>query len=44
METEAYGINPSGQIVGRYQDTDHNFHGFLFNQGSYTTLDPPRSM
>jgi probable HAF family extracellular repeat protein len=38
--TEAYGINNSGQIVGKYVDAGGQ-HGFLFDQGSYTTLDVP---
>jgi probable HAF family extracellular repeat protein len=35
------GINSSGQIVGYFQDAAGNDHGFLFDQGSYTTLDVP---
>ena len=33
----ATGINASGQIVGWY----NGGHGFLFDHGSYTTLDVP---
>jgi probable HAF family extracellular repeat protein len=38
----AIGINASGQIVGYYEDTTGG-HGFLLDQGSYTTLDVPGS-
>ena len=37
-ETEAYGINAHGQIVGLY-DAGDTTHGFLLSNGSYTTLD-----
>jgi probable HAF family extracellular repeat protein len=37
----AQGINTSGQIVGHYVDADGIWHGFLFDNGSYTTLDVP---
>jgi uncharacterized membrane protein len=36
--TFAKGINSSGQIVGAYDG-----HGFLLDQGHYTTLDVPGS-
>jgi hypothetical protein len=29
--------------VGNYRDAADNLHGFLLDQGSYTTLDPPGS-
>jgi uncharacterized membrane protein len=34
------GINASGQIVGSYWDGSTN-HGFLLDQGIYTTIDVP---
>ena len=37
----ASGINDSGQIVGVYSAA--RGHGFLLDQGSYTTLDVPGS-
>jgi probable HAF family extracellular repeat protein len=40
--TFASGVNASGQIVGYYSGA-MGFHGFLFDQGSYTTLDVPNS-
>jgi probable HAF family extracellular repeat protein len=40
---QATGINASGQIVGVYDANDvyGPLHGFLYDQGSYTTLDVP---
>src|SRR5690348_15883469 len=37
-DTQANGINTSGQIVGFYADLGE--HGFLLSGGNYTTLDP----
>jgi probable HAF family extracellular repeat protein len=39
--TQAFGINDSGQIVGYYQADDSTSHGFLLDNGSYTTFDAP---
>jgi probable HAF family extracellular repeat protein len=39
--TFAYGINDSGQIVGNYGDSTGRNHGFLYNAGSFTTLNYP---
>src|SRR5205814_7054313 len=39
----ALGINASGQIVGSYYDAAYIHHGFLYDQGGYTTLDVPDS-
>jgi probable HAF family extracellular repeat protein len=39
--TQAYGINNAGQIVGQYTDSNRLRHGFLYSGGSYTTLDDP---
>jgi len=36
--TNAYGINDQGQIVGAYVDAS-GFH--LYSGGSYTTVDAP---
>ena len=38
--TVALGINDLGQIVGNYGDASGG-HGFLYNNGSYTTLNDP---
>ncbi|MGO9211424.1 MAG: hypothetical protein ACLPXM_13295 [Terriglobales bacterium] len=39
--TEANGINNSGTIVGRYYGNNPVFQGFLFSNGSYSTIDVP---
>src|SRR2546430_12549872 len=39
LGTEAFGINDSGQIVGRYYS--NGFHGFFYTGGTYITLDDP---
>jgi probable HAF family extracellular repeat protein len=41
--TVASGINSSGKIVGSYTAGDGH-HGFLLDNGSYTTLDVPGSL
>jgi probable HAF family extracellular repeat protein len=41
-ETAALGINNLGQIVGWYS-TGNTEHGFLYSNGTYTTLDDPAS-
>jgi probable HAF family extracellular repeat protein len=41
--TFAQGINDSGQIVGWYVDAGGR-HGFLLDNGTYTTLDPSGSI
>src|SRR5262249_54072843 len=41
--TDAYGINGAGQIVGRYlAQGAPGPQGFLLSGGSYTTLNDPR--
>ncbi len=45
MYTEARGINGIGQISGSYQiSTISPFHGFLFSNGNYTSIDVPGSV
>src|SRR5262249_32867630 len=39
ISTSAHGVSASGQIVGSYEDTAR--HGFLLDQGIYSTLDLP---
>jgi hypothetical protein len=39
--TQPFGINDRGQISGGYYDAEGNQHGFLFERGSYKTLDAP---
>ena len=37
----ANGINDQGWIVGDYEDSRGNYHGFLLQGDTYTTLDRP---
>jgi hypothetical protein len=39
--TEAYGINNSGTICGKFIASDHNEHGFFLSGGTYTQYDVP---
>jgi probable HAF family extracellular repeat protein len=39
--TEAWGVNDADQVVGFYSDANGNQHGFLYGNGSYSTLDYP---
>ena len=39
-DSEALGINNSGQIVGAFADA-HGTHGFVNTGGSFTTIDVP---
>jgi len=40
-QTEAWGINDLGQIVGEYGDGTGKTHGFLDSGGRFTTIDDP---
>jgi hypothetical protein len=48
--TYALGINDLGQIAGYYvvsgtgQDLGLDYHGFLFQSGSFTTIDDPQAL
>jgi probable HAF family extracellular repeat protein len=37
--TEALGLNNLGQVVGFYNDAAGNPHGFIYSNGSFTSLD-----
>src|SRR5215471_5941925 len=37
--TQATAITPSGEIVGRYFSSDGRQHGFVLNEGGFTSLD-----
>ena len=37
--TVANGINPGGDIVGSYTDGNNKSHGFLLNDGQFSTID-----
>ena len=39
--TNPWGINDSGLIVGYYQFVSNNVNGFLYNSGSFSTIDDP---
>src|SRR5262245_33341147 len=39
--TYAQDINNAHQIVGYYVDSSNRYHGFLYANGSYATLDVP---
>jgi probable HAF family extracellular repeat protein len=39
--TSPFGINDVGQIVGIFQDSNNIQHGFLYSNGTYTTLNDP---
>jgi uncharacterized membrane protein len=42
--TEAWDINPQGDVVGAYRDSSGRFHGFLRNEdGQFTSVDFPGS-
>jgi hypothetical protein len=38
-DTRAFGINEAGDIVGLYYAADGTGHGFLLNQGSFSSID-----
>lgn len=40
-ETDALGISENGQIVGFYEDSAGVTHGFLEQDGTFTTIDDP---
>src|SRR5262245_36440763 len=37
--TAAVGINAAGKVVGTYGDTSGHDHGFLWSNGTFTTID-----
>lgn len=41
--SSGYGINTSGEIVGEYEDSSDDVHGFLYDGSRYTTMDYPGS-
>ena len=44
--TTAFGINNKGNIVGFYQDGNHNSHGYVYDQGSsrFSSIDYSNSV
>ena len=41
LGTVALGLNNLGDIVGGYADENNSFHGFIYRNGVYTTIDNP---
>jgi probable HAF family extracellular repeat protein len=41
INTYATGINNASQIVGTFQDSTRQLHGFLYTGGSFTQIDAP---
>jgi hypothetical protein len=41
MLTEAIGLNDFNQVVGDYTDEQGFFHGFVYDEGVYTSVDFP---
>ena len=39
-ESEAWDINDAGQVTGRSQTAEDSGHGFLYDSGTMTNLDP----
>src|SRR5205807_685716 len=42
--TFALSTNPPGDIVGDYQDSSGNCHGFLLSKGKFTSIDFPGAL
>jgi uncharacterized membrane protein len=42
--TAAWDANPSGAIVGLYEDSDGAVHGFLLDDGEFTSIDFPGAL
>ena len=38
---QAFDINDRGQVVGEYEDADGRFHGYVWHQGRFRTIDVP---
>lgn len=41
VRTYALHVNDSGKVVGSYYDSIGTLHGFLYSDGTYTTVDNP---
>jgi probable HAF family extracellular repeat protein len=42
VQTQAFGINDRGQVVGEYYLPDGSVHGYLWRNGRFTTIDGPQ--
>ena len=43
LSTEPSAINPKGDILGNYEDSNSGTHGFLLSNGTLSTFDIPGS-
>jgi len=43
-ETQPFGINDNGFVVGTYESVDGVVHGFIFHKGQWATLDYPHAL
>jgi hypothetical protein len=41
--TRAWGIDPEGDVVGSYDDSNKVRHGFFWHNGTFTTIDDPHA-
>ena len=41
ISTQAWDMNPSGEVVGIYADTAAKAHGFLLSHGEFVSIDYP---
>jgi hypothetical protein len=41
VQTQAFGINNRGQIVGDYQEAGGRIYGYRWDKGRFTTIDGP---
>ena len=41
--TDVFGVNPQGDVVGRYLGADGRFHGFVATNGVFATITLPAS-
>jgi probable HAF family extracellular repeat protein len=39
--TAASDLNDRGQIVGYYTDANGTYHGYRYDKGRFTRIDPP---
>jgi len=41
--TRPVALSASGVVLGTYDDSKYNIHGFIYKNGEFTTIDPPGS-
>jgi hypothetical protein len=42
--TECWGISSTGTIVGDYVDANSAYHGYIYSNGTFSDIAPPKSM